>query len=285
MSERSSTDASSSTGRLREQGVASARHDALDAAPGGHAEGLARRLKNRHPVTVAAIVAVVGYVIVGAMIVGLGLLLTHFLLNGALGGWDERANIWFVAQRTTSLNAVTSIGTTVGSTGTVIGVAAVSVVVLAILRWWREIGMIVIALAVEVLVFLMTTFLVNRPRPTVPRLDPSPPTSSFPSGHTAAAMALWISLAIVISVHVRNAFVRTVVWIVALGLPVFVAMSRLYRGMHHPTDVMASVVLGAGALVTALLAVRTASAVAEIRSDSPAADARSSQTARAEVAS
>lgn len=229
--------------------------------------------------------AVVGYVIVGAMIVGLGLLLTHFLLNGALGGWDERANIWFVAQRTTSLNAVTSIGTTVGSTGTVIGVAAVSVVVLAILRWWREIGMIVIALAVEVLVFLMTTFLVNRPRPTVPRLDPSPPTSSFPSGHTAAAMALWISLAIVISVHVRNAFVRTVVWIVALGLPVFVAMSRLYRGMHHPTDVMASVVLGAGALVTALLAVRTASAVAEIRSDSPAADARSSQTARAEVAS
>jgi membrane-associated phospholipid phosphatase len=144
-------------------------------------------------------------------------------------------------------------------------VAVVAVVVLAVRRLWREIGLIAVALCVEVSVFLTTALIVNRPRPTVPRLDRSPPTSSFPSGHTAAAIALWISLAIVISMHVRNAFVRAVVWIVALGLPVFVGLSRMYRGMHHPTDVAASILLGAGALVTALLAVRAASAVAELR--------------------
>jgi undecaprenyl-diphosphatase len=163
------------------------------------------------------------------------------------------------------LNTITSVGTTIGSTVTVVAVAAVAVVALAIRRLWREIGLIVIALSLEVLVFLTTTLIVNRPRPTVPRLDPAPPTSSFPSGHVAAAIALWVSLAIVITMHVRNAFVRALVWMVALGLPIFVGLSRMYRGMHHPTDVVASVVLGAGAVLTAILAVRTASAVAEMR--------------------
>ena len=39
-------------------------------------------------------------------------------------------------------------------------------------------------------------------------------------------------------------------------------MSRVYRGMHHPTDVMASVVLGVGALCFALLAIRAAAVAA-----------------------
>jgi undecaprenyl-diphosphatase len=63
----------------------------------------------------------------------------------------------------------------------------------------------------------------------------------------------------------RNAFLRAVVWILAVALPIVVALSRLYRGMHHPTDVTASVILAAGALMFGLLAVRTGAAVAERR--------------------
>ena len=211
-------------------------------------------------------------VLLSAIIIGLGLLLTHVLVHGPVGGWDERVEDWFVTQRTSSLNAITSVGTTIGSTLTVVAVALVAVAVLALRRLWREVGLIVIALSVEVVVFLFTTVVVNRPRPTVPQLDRSPPTSSFPSGHTAAAIALWVSLAIVITMHVRNGFVRVVVWIVAVGLPVFIGFSRLYRGMHHPTDVAAAVVLGAGAVVTALLAVRAASEVAELRRSAASGD-------------
>ena len=239
--------------------------DALDARTGSFAGWLAWRGEEHHPVTVAAIIAILGCLVLGAVLIGLGFLLTHVLLSGALGRWDEQVNDWFVAQRTTSLNSITSVGTTIGSTGTVVGVALVSVIWLAVRRLWREAGLIVIALAVEASVFLTTTLVINRPRPTVLRLDPSPPTSSFPSGHTAAAIALWVSLAIVISIHIRNAALRMIVWIVALGLPTFVAISRLYRGMHHPTDVLGSLVLGIGALVTAILSVRAAASVAELR--------------------
>lgn len=259
--------------------------DVLSARPAGLAEHLAWRERTHRPITVATLVAVLGFVALGALLVGLGLLLTHVLLDGGLGGWDERVNDWFVTQRTQSLNAVTAVGTTIGSTGAVVAVAAVAVVVLAIRRLWREVGLIVIALSVEVLVFLATTVVVNRPRPTVPRLDPSPPTSSFPSGHTAAAIALWVSLAIVISMHVKNTVARALVWAVAIALPVFVAISRLYRGMHHPTDVIASVVLGAGAIGVALLAVRSASEVAEIQDATTSVGPESTSSGSVEVAS
>jgi undecaprenyl-diphosphatase len=226
---------------------------------------IAWREKEHRPATVAIMVAIVGYVVMSLLIVGLGLLLTHVLLPQGLGRWDESVSDWFVTQRTASFNGITDVGSIIGSTEVVVAVAILCGAVLAIRRWWAELGLIAIALTTEVLVFLTTTFIVDRPRPTVPRLDPAPVTSSYPSGHTAAAIALWVSLAIVISAHVRNALVRAVTWIVAIGLPIFVGLSRLYRGMHHATDVMASLVLGVGALLFALLAVGSASAVARIR--------------------
>jgi membrane-associated phospholipid phosphatase len=64
---------------------------------------------------------------------------------------------------------------------------------------------------------------------------------------------------------VRSSVIRTIAWIVAVAIPIFVGVSRLYRGMHHLTDVLASVLLGCGALLFALLATRSAVAVSEER--------------------
>jgi membrane-associated phospholipid phosphatase len=61
----------------------------------------------------------------------------------------------------------------------------------------------------------------------------------------------------------------------AIVIPIFVGISRLYRGMHHPTDVMGSIVLGAGSLLFALLACRTAGAVGDERRASDAKTAGS----------
>ena len=222
--------------------------DTLDPSPGGIAERIAYQQRSHHPATVAAMIAVAGYVLLGILLVGVGLLLTHVLLNGGLGRWDERSVAWFVARRTSSVNTVTSFATTIGSTGVVVAVAGLVAAVLAFRRLWREAGLIVIALAVEASVFLTAAVIVNRPRPSVPRLDPSPPTASFPSGHAAAAIVLWVSLAIVFSTRVRSSLGRVAVWILAIALPLFIGIARVYRGMHHPTDVLASVVLGVAAI-------------------------------------
>lgn len=102
----------------------------------------------------------------------------------------------------------------------------------------------VLALCAMVLGLLVTNLtikpLVERPRPwldwpiapLVTEKDPN----SFPSGHTCAAFAA------------AMAWVRTLPWrwgrIAAVALAVLMGLSRLYVGVHYPTDVLAGAVIG-----------------------------------------
>jgi undecaprenyl-diphosphatase len=220
-------------------------------------------------------VVLVGYVIMAALAMGLGLLITKVFVGGSLERWDDSLNQWFVAQRTPTLNPLTNIGSELGATFTIIGIAALACIVLAIGRHWRELGFIVASLVVEASASFTTSTLITRTRPDVPRLDAAQPTGSFPSGHTAAAIVLYVGLALVITWLVRNALLRALAWILAIALPIFVGFSRLYQGMHHPTDLIGSVVIAVGSLLFGLLACRTASAVARRRTRS---DERSTPT-------
>ncbi len=53
---------------------------------------------------------------------------------------------------------------------------------------------------------------------------------------------------------------RIPVWGLAVVLATFVAMSRLYRGMHHPLDIAGGVFVGVGAVVVLVFACRAAEA-------------------------
>ena len=66
------------------------------------------------------------------------------------------------------------------------------------------------------------------------------------------------------------------VWMVAMWAGFFallVALSRIYRGMHHPIDAAGGVLVGIGAIVVVLFACRCAAAAADLRS-STAMEAR-----------
>ena len=112
------------------------------------------------------------------------------------------------------------------------------------------------ALLAEVTIFVGATIVVPRDRPDVNQLDVSPPTSSFPSGHTAAATALMFSLAIIVGWTVRSTLVRAIAWIVAILTGPIVGISRVYRGMHHPLDVIVGLGLGVACVALAFVAVR-----------------------------
>jgi undecaprenyl-diphosphatase len=104
---------------------------------------------------------------------------------------------------------------------------------------------------------MATTLLIDRSRPSVPKLDAAPPTSSFPSGHTAAAVCFYGAIAAIIIWHSRHRWVQVVTVVVCAAVPLSIAGSRLYRGMHYPTDVLAGGLLGAIWLTVVLLYVST----------------------------
>jgi membrane-associated phospholipid phosphatase len=237
--------------------------DALfEPSADGPAQRAAARLSDRSPLAAGAIVTVASYVVLSVVLLAVGWTLTRVLFPDHPAGWDIGVNRWFADHRNATANDLTSVGSNVAETMTVIGIAAVVVAILGLLHRWRAIAFLVTALVLEVTVFLTTTMLVDRDRPAVHKLDAAPPTSSFPSGHTAAAVVLYVGLALIVTATVRNPVARAVAWIVAIAAPAFVIVSRLYRGMHFPTDVSAGALLGMLALLASMFVVRTAVAVA-----------------------
>ena len=124
----------------------------------------------------------------------------------------------------------------------------------------------IIALALESATYRVTSIVVPRERPEVERLEKLDPDASYPSGHTAASLAVYVGLALLATYLVKNHAARIAIWIVALAIPPIVALSRIYRGMHHPLDALGGIIVGILALfVIALGAARITRAVVNAR--------------------
>ena len=179
------------------------------------------------------------------LMVGLGLLVTRVLTDTAFGRWEQDLPRELVEVRQGGDVSQSLILTTLSATPTIVALTLVGVVVARLVfSRWREALFIAFAVIGETLVFTLTTLVVKRERPDVPRLDVSPPTSSFPSGHTAAAVCFYGAVAFLVFWHSRRGWLRTLAVTAAVVLPVVIGISRMYRGMHFPTDVVGGLVLG-----------------------------------------
>jgi membrane-associated phospholipid phosphatase len=104
-------------------------------------------------------------------------------------------------------------------------------------------------------VLLKYTFQRARPSFDQPLLTLS--TYSFPSGHTTAATVLYGFLATYLVAHARSWHERAVVTLLACLMVALVGLSRMYLGVHYPTDVLAAVAVGCAWLVVCITAVST----------------------------
>jgi undecaprenyl-diphosphatase len=208
----------------------------------------------------------------GGLVLALALVLIGWAIvtlatPSALTRWEDSVNQWFYAARTPTLDTVSHIGSYLADTITCIVLLVVVTVALRLwLGRWRESWTLFAAIVGELLVFLVVTAVVNRPRPDVPLLDAAPPTSSFPSGHTAAAVAFYGCLAVIVLRQLRPRWLAVTIATLLCLVPLVVGISRLYRGMHHPTDVVFGA-LGGGlwlALVLSTLLPRPGKDVAQV---------------------
>ncbi|HEX5587618.1 MAG TPA: phosphatase PAP2 family protein [Acidimicrobiia bacterium] len=204
----------------------------------------------------------VAYAVMTAVAIGVGLLVVHEL--GGVRSFDERVAHWFGRHRTDTWNSITWAGSMIADTYVKVP-ATLILCGFFLWRWrrWTEPALLLGALALEVGVFVTSSIVVDRARPSIHQLDPVPPTGAFPSGHSAAAVAFYGAIAIVVCWHTRRHLARAVAIAAAVVMPIVVGTSRMYRGMHSFTDVVVGLVIGILSLWVTWLVVRDGPAARE----------------------
>ena len=137
-------------------------------------------------------------------------------------------------------------------TDLILPLTAAAVAALALARHWH--GALTLALSVlgTQAVVQLVKLTVDRPRPAVNGAITEAHGPSFPSAHSATAVALYATLAIVLS-HRCHGWKRVAIIAAGGAVVVAVGLSRIQLGAHYPLDVLAGWLTG-GALMLAFWA-------------------------------
>jgi len=217
---------------------------------------LTRRAEDQ-PVTHRARIAaglVVAWVLILGIIVGFG----ELVVKDGKGNWlgDTTIPRWFAAHRTPLGNQWSGyISVACATRGILIVAITACAAFLIFTRHWRPVVFLAVVMFGELGAFLISERIVKRPRPYVPHLDHHLPTSAYPSGHMAATCCLYIAIAILGLGHARGWW-RWLFLVPAIVMPILIAVSRMYRGEHHPTDIAGSLIFAALWLTAATLLIK-----------------------------
>jgi undecaprenyl-diphosphatase len=152
---------------------------------------------------------------------------------------------WMAARRTPTVNSVMVGVTTLGSKIFLTALILIALAILLVRRDRREaLHLIVASLGMGALEWV-TKGIVERARPTeVPHVV-EVSGFSYPSGHSLATATLFLTLALIAASHLRTRAAKAAVIAGVAFLVVLVGLSRVYLGVHYPSDVLGGMSLGA----------------------------------------
>jgi undecaprenyl-diphosphatase len=144
--------------------------------------------------------------------------------------------------------------TYMGSTGLVI-IALLAFALFRHFLWRRAAIWLLVTLGGAAILSLALKSAFHRPRPT-PFFGHVPHTYSFPSGHSLFSFCFYGVLAGLLAARTNSRPLRILIWIVAATLVFAIGLSRIYLGVHYPSDVLAGYLVGAIWVSTMLVADR-----------------------------
>ncbi len=160
-----------------------------------------------------------------------------------VGSADLNAAGDLAAQRSEALTNAARVVTWAGSAFLLVPLAVICCLALSGAGLRREAFALALSLGGAMLLSDLVKLLVSRPRPPIEHLQ-AVTGSSFPSGHATQASAFWFSLVFVLRAVGASRMITRVATGLALVLVVAVAASRVYLGVHYPSDVIAGMLLG-----------------------------------------
>ena len=135
---------------------------------------------------------------------------------------------------TSMLGAVTLLGSTI----VIIALSICAILVFVWLRMQHAAILFAITMAGAFILNAALKLSFQRPRPD-PYFDLTVPTSySFPSGHAIYSFCFYGTLAALMTARIHNHVVQVFIWLIAVLLIIMIGLSRVYLGVHYPSDVL-----------------------------------------------
>jgi membrane-associated phospholipid phosphatase len=170
--------------------------------------------------------------------------LTEELAENRLGAFDNRVTEYVLSYRrdwlTSFLIFITRIGT---RTGYIVVTALLALYFFLRHRSWKFIVQTIAVLLLASLSNMALKEVINRARPTLEHLV-TVYTLSYPSGHAMSAMGFYGFLIFLTMRYDMKSWIR-ITLVVLLSLLIFsIGISRIYLGVHYPSDVLAGFIGG-----------------------------------------
>jgi undecaprenyl-diphosphatase len=158
--------------------------------------------------------------------------------QGETLAFDNAVREWVHSFASPGMTQFALAATFMGSTGMVVTLGIVSLVGFLLVRDRGAAVVLAIIVVGEAILSIGLKDYYVRARPE-PYFGYTAPTSfSFPSGHSFASFCLYLSLAWLITRRVSTNGIAVAAWIVAILIVLSVGLSRIYLGVHYPTDVI-----------------------------------------------
>ena len=166
------------------------------------------------------------------------------VLQGEVLAFDERFRALVHGVASPRLTVLMRAASRYGGPGVLVPVGLLVAVAFLIRGWHRGALLVVVTLAGSGLLNGLLKFSFARVRPASFFDYPLPGSPSFPSGHALYAASVFGGLAVLLAARIRNRPLRVGIWFVSISLVLLVGASRVYLGVHYPSDVLAGYAIG-----------------------------------------
>jgi undecaprenyl-diphosphatase len=193
--------------------------------------------------TAVGIFLIIGVLVAIAGTIGFAAL-AEVVREGYTQQFDTAVLRWLGAHHTPTLTTIMTEVTPLGTGIVVLTVVGVTTAFLWHTEHKHSARMLLAATAGNILLNNVLKLFFDRARPSVFEWGTHAASSSFPSGHAMSATVVYGTVAYLLARLQKHGWARAITLTLAVIMIVLICLTRLYLGVHYPSDVLGGIIFG-----------------------------------------
>lgn len=178
------------------------------------------------------------YLIISSLLLIIFLVITYLMITKNMNSFDQSIYNYLIGKRSDFLDTYFTNITKLANTSTIIIVLCI----LLLTTDKKYSNILVLCVSINIIINNMIKYIIRRPRPNHLRLIKEWG-YSYPSGHSMASIAIYGFLIYYIYKKIENIYLKISLITILSLLIISIGLSRIYVGVHYPSDVLAGFVL------------------------------------------